>query len=137
MAVAVVHELVREQVPRRFGEHFLGKLTDGVVLQLELLQHVDACLGHVQLVVIGLRQQLVKHVLQHVLALQVVVLDVLALATLETLLERNHQEAAVQGLGLVAELRKLVDALDHEAVEQHRARVLELAVHQERVVRDD
>ena len=68
--------------------------------------------------------------------MQVVVLDVLALVPFESLLERNHEQSPVHGLGLVLELRELVHALNHEPMEHERPRVLELAVYLEWVMRD-
>lgn len=137
VAVQVVDELPREDVPGCLRQHVPQELANGVVDLPELVQERGACLRLVQLVVVGLRQQVVQHVLQHLLALQVVVLDVLALVALEALLERHDQQAAVHGLRPVAEPRQLVDALDHEPLEKDRTRLLELAVQLERVPRDD
>lgn len=137
VAVQVVEELPREDVPGCLRQHVAQELANGVVDLPELVQERGACLRLVQLVVVGLRQQVVQHVLQHLLALQVVVLDILALVALEALLERHDQQAAIHGLRPVAEPRQLVDALDHEPLEKNRARLLELSVQLERVPRDD
>ena len=137
VAVQVVEELPGEQIPNDLRQDVVEELAHGVVHLAILGKEPARRLGCVKLVVIGLCEDAVEHVFEDFGSVQVVALDVLALAALEALLEGNHQKAAVQRLRLVAKLRQRVDALNHEASELHRARVFELAVHQERVSRDD
>ena len=80
---------------------------------------------------------MVQHVFEHIPPVEVIALDVLALAPLERLVHGNDQQAPVHGIGLIAELGKLVDALNHEPVELERHRILELPVDEKRVARDD
>ena len=137
MAVQVVQELAREQMPRRRRENLVGELAQGVVRHAEIIQKRRAGIRFGKLVIVGLGEHAVEHVLKNVLTVQVVVLDVLALASLKSLVERNHQQAAVHGFGLVAELRQLVDALNHEPAKQYVAGCLVLAIQLEGVARDD
>ena len=137
MAVQIVQELAGKQMPRRRRENLVGELAQWVVRHAEIIQERRAGIRFGKLVIVGLGEHAVEHVLKNVLTVQVVVLDVLALASLESLVERNHQQAAVHGFGLVAELRQLVDALNHEPAKQYVAGCLELAIQLERVARDD
>ena len=137
MAIQIEYELPRQNVPCRPYENVVKELANRVVRQTKLVQQVDARVRLVKLVVVRFGEYVVQHVFENVLAMQVVVLDVLALAALEALHERNHQQAAEHGFGLIPNPRNLVDALHHEAVEKHVSRVAVLAVHLERVARDD
>ena len=69
--------------------------------------------------------------------MQVIVLDVLALMSLEPLIHWDDEQTAIHRLGTVFEPRRLVDALNHEAGEAHRSSILELAIQLERFSRDD
>ena len=135
--VQVVQERPREQIPCRLRQNVLAEIADGVIHHAVLVQCIDARLRNAQLVIVHLAQHVEQHVLQHLLAVQVVVLDVLPLAPLETLVEGYDQQTSIHGLGAVAEPRVGVHALGHEPAETHRARLLELAVEQERVARDN
>lgn len=80
---------------------------------------------------------MLQHVLTHLLALEVVLLDVLALASREALVERNEDDAAQHGVRLVAELGRVVQALNHEPAERVADRVAVLDVDVQSVARDD
>lgn len=137
LAVQVVEELPGQQVPRGLRQDVGEELANWVVELAVVVQELAARLGLVKVVVVRLGQEVVQHVLQHLLPAKIVALDVLALVAFEALLERDDQKAAVERLRLVPQLRQRVDALNHEAPEPDGARLLELAVHKERVPGDD
>ena len=136
-AIQIEYELPRQNVPCRPYENVVEELANRVVRQTEIIQKRQAGIRLIQLVIVGLGEHVVQHVFEDFGSVQVVALDVLALAALEALVERNHQQAAEHGFGLIPNPRNLVDALHHETVEKHVARVAVLAVHLERVARDD
>lgn len=137
-AVEGVELLPRHGAPLEVVQHLAHELGHVVVAQTEVGQGVDAILRGVDAVVLRqVFQDLLEHVLEHLLASEVVLLDVLALATREALVEWHEDDAAQDRVGLVAELRGVVQALNHEPAEAEADGCQMLAVDAEAVARHD
>src|SRR5699024_8465131 len=136
----VVEEPPGQQIPLEVVTELEPERTNRVVEALVLVEHLLAGRGYVEDVVV-VHEALVRgtedtgeDVLEHVLALEEVVLDVALLDTGEALLEGDEDLPAVERLRAVGDQGLLVEALDHEAPELEADRILVLAVDHEVVV---